>query len=71
MLLRDKMSDYKTDGEKLAEQHWIYIEKLLIVHGEDEKTIEKIKFHYIQAGRHFYKHGFINARDECTNIIGK
>lgn len=63
------MNDYHTDGEKLAEQHWMYIEKLLVVHGEDEKTIQKIKFHYIQAGKHFYKHGFSDAIARATTIM--
>lgn len=44
-------------GTELGEAHWTYIEQLLKVHGEDEKTIEKIKFHYIQAMKHGYKHG--------------
>lgn len=44
-------------GTELGETHWTYIEKLLRVHGEDERVIEKIKFHYIQAMKHGYKHG--------------
>lgn len=44
-------------GTELGEQHWTYIGALLKIHGEDEKVIEKIKFHYIQAAKHFYKHG--------------
>jgi len=49
------MTDNK--GLELGEQHWNYIENLLKVHGEDESVIEKIKFHYIQAMKHGYKHG--------------
>lgn len=44
-------------GTELGETHWVYIEKLLRVHGEEDKVIEKIKFHYIQAMKHGYKHG--------------
>ena len=44
-------------GLELGEQHWKYIEKVLIIHGEDESVIGKIKFHYIQAMKHGYKHG--------------
>lgn len=42
---------------KLAVEHWDYIEKLLRIHNEDEIVIRKIKFHYIQAMKHGYKHG--------------
>lgn len=48
-------------GEELGEKHWIYIEKLLKIHREDNIVIEKIKFHYIQAMKHGYKHG-VNDR---------
>jgi hypothetical protein len=44
-------------GLELGEQHWTYIENLLKLHGEDESVIKKIKFHYIQAMKHGYKHG--------------
>ena len=50
------MSD-KDRGLELGEQHWSYIETLLRVHGEDEDVIQKIKFHYVQAMKHGYKHG--------------
>jgi len=49
--------DISKRGTALGEKHWGYIEKLLKVHNEDEKVIEKIKFHYIQAMKHGYKHG--------------
>ena len=42
---------------ELAENHWKFIERLLTTHGEDEKIIEKIKFHYIQAFLHGFGHG--------------
>ena len=42
--------------EKLAEEHWSYVEKVLVVAGEDELTIAKIRFHYISAFIHGYKH---------------
>jgi len=45
------------DGEELGKAHWEYIGALLKVHGEADDVIEKIKFHYIQAAKHFYKHG--------------
>jgi hypothetical protein len=43
--------------EKLAEDHWSYIEKVLQNAGETPETIEKIKFHYIESFKHGYKHG--------------
>lgn len=47
-------------GTILGVQHWEYIGNLLKVHGEDEKIIEKVRFHYIQAAKHFYKHGRVD-----------
>ena len=44
-------------SKELAKQHWKYIEKLLRIHGESEDIIEKIKFHYIEAFKHGFKHG--------------
>ena len=41
---------------KLAMEHWKYIEELLHSHKESEETIDKIKFHYIEAFIHGYKH---------------
>ncbi|MBE3093600.1 MAG: hypothetical protein IMZ52_01110 [Actinobacteria bacterium] len=49
-------------GIELGEQHWEYIGRLLEIHGEDEKVIEKIKFHYVQAAKHFYGHGVEDAK---------
>lgn len=54
------MIDISEEGTKLGEAHWSYIEKVLRIHGEDEKVIEKIKFHYIQAMKHGYKHGRVD-----------
>jgi hypothetical protein len=61
------MNDVSEKGKQLGEQHWDYIESLLRVHGEDDKTIEKIKFHYIQAMKHGYKHGI----GESIKVRGK
>ena len=41
---------------KLAESHWEYIEKVLKAHNENDDTISKIRFHYIEAMVHGYKH---------------
>ena len=43
--------------EKTVDDHWDYIEKFLIVHGESEEVIKRIKFHYTTAFRHGWKHG--------------
>ena len=47
--------------EKLAKAHWSYIAKLLENHGE--RDIDKIKFHYITAFIHGYKH----CKEELDN----
>ena len=43
-------------AEELANQHWSYVEDLLKVHGEKENVIEKLRFHYVTAFQHGYKH---------------
>ena len=45
------------DIKELAEKHWDeYVGPLLKVHGEDEETIKKCKFHYVTSAVHFTKH---------------
>lgn len=51
----------------LAEQHWEYIEKVLRTAGENEDIIKKIKFHYITAFIHGYKHAIEDVEDEWNN----
>jgi hypothetical protein len=58
------VNDVSKRGLELGEQHWTYVEKLLRTHGEDEKIIQKINFHYVQAAKHFYKHGFQDGKAE-------
>jgi len=60
-------NEISEEGMKLAERHWEYIEKLLTVHGEELKIIGKIKFHYIQAMKHGYKHG----KSCCSKLTGE
>jgi hypothetical protein len=43
------------DPDVLIMQHWAYIQQLLKVH--NIKNIEIIKFHYIEAFKHGFKHG--------------
>jgi hypothetical protein len=40
----------------LAEDHWNYIENLLVAHGESIGNLEIARFHYKEAFRHGYKH---------------
>ena len=44
-------------AEQLAEEHWGYVKAVLIHHGESQRTIGLIGFHYREAAVHFYKHG--------------
>jgi hypothetical protein len=41
---------------ELAYDHFDYISKVLETHGETPETIAKIRFHYIEAMVHGYKH---------------
>ena len=44
--------------KKLVDEHWKYIEGLLMVHGETpEKNMRVIEYHYKTAMLHGYKHG--------------
>ena len=44
------------ESKKLAEEHWSYIEALLLAHGEKD-ILEVIGFHYKSAFIHGFKHG--------------
>lgn len=42
---------------KLADDHWKYIEDLLLTHNPDINNLNEIGFHYRTAFAHGYKHG--------------
>ena len=46
---------------KLVEDHWGYVEQVLLAHGEAEDVVCKIGFHYKSAMEHGYKHGIESA----------
>lgn len=50
-------------AQALAEEHWEYIRRLLVTHGDDGDPDElaKIEFHYKSAMIHGYKHGQADA----------
>lgn len=57
----------KNAGKKLAEEHWRnYIEELVEAHEKDKSVIPIVKFHYISAFTHGYKHGQ-EAKYESSN----
>jgi hypothetical protein len=45
------------NGRDLALAHWNYVRGLLVMHRVDDKTLEMVEFHYINAFEHGYKHG--------------
>ena len=49
-------------AEKLAADHWKYLEGLLESHNVDEKAVEAIGFHYRTAMVHGFKHGVEASR---------
>ena len=57
---------HKSEAEKLAEEHWDYIESLLEIH--DDEYIKQIGFHYKQAFRHGYKHGVENTENTIKDM---
>ena len=44
------------EPDKLAKEHWVYIEELLRTHREKQEVIEMISFHYQTAFIHGWKH---------------
>lgn len=47
---------YTANAEALAEAHWSYIDGILIAHAQHESLREMIRYHYITAFKHGYKH---------------
>jgi len=58
-------------NKQLAHEHWEYIEKVLRTAGETEEVIRKIKFHYITAFIHGYKHAVEEIENEWNNMSDK
>ena len=54
----------QTYPEKLAADHWGYVDSLFAVHGVNEKAREVIGFHYKSAMVHGFKHGVEFALSE-------
>ncbi len=55
--------------KKLAKEHWDYVKELINVHTLlDEKTLAMLRFHYITAFIHGYKHA-IDEIKESSNAF--
>jgi hypothetical protein len=52
------------EGEKLAMDHWKYIEDLLVAHDPEIDNLNIIGFHYRTAFEHGFKHGMEAACQE-------
>ena len=52
---------------ELVEQHWQYIEDLLVAHGTANVTLSIAKFHYKEAFKHGYKHAYEDQMMEKDN----
>ena len=48
-------------GKELANDHWSYVEAILIAHGQPDDLISMVGFHYKTALQHGYKHGVEEA----------
>lgn len=57
-------------AEEVAAEHWAYIKKMLIVHGQNEVDVETIGFHYKSAFIHGWKHG-VEESIHGTGIFNK
>jgi len=65
------MPNLTSRAEPLAEEHWSYISDLLGVHDVGDEMIEAIRFHYIRAFIHGYKHGLEDAQNETFIYSGR
>lgn len=50
-------------AKKLANDHWGYIEGLLLAHAADENIVT-IEYHYKTAFEHGYKHAVEDIKEE-------
>jgi hypothetical protein len=48
------MNDY---AKALAAAHWVYVKKILKLHGESDDVIEKCGVHYTESMVHGFGHG--------------
>jgi len=51
-------------ANKLAEAHWAYIEALLSAHEQGEPVLNMVKFHYVSAFEHGYKHALEDVLED-------
>lgn len=56
------MIDLST-AKKLAEDHWSYIEGILIAHDQDMPILKICHYHYVTAFVHGYKHAIEDMID--------
>ena len=49
--------------KKLAEDHWKYVESVLLAHDVPGPYIDIAKFHYLSAFEHGFKHGVESMED--------
>lgn len=56
-------------AKKLAQEHWSYLERLLLTHHVSSDIINIVKFHYKSAFVHGYKHGQENYEDAKRRTI--
>ena len=57
-------------SEKLADEHWAWLEPILIFHYSPE-TLAMMKYLYMTAMRHGYKHGLKAKRDYEENTAAE
>jgi len=55
--------------QDLANDHWAYIEELLIAHGEDSDHLSIAEFHYKEAFKHGYKHAYEDCYQDNAGLI--
>lgn len=48
----------------MIEDHWDYVGGMLAAHGEDEKTLQKLRYCYTTAFHHGYKHAIEEINNE-------
>lgn len=61
---KEEVLPEKDPLDVLIDDHWGYIESLLLSHNESEDVLEAAKFHYKSAFRHGWKHAKEDSNDE-------
>ena len=56
-------------AKSLAEDHWRYMEEILVAYGAEKGEIRAARFHYISAFVHGYKHAIEDVEASKEDMV--